>query len=184
MKIKDKAIDEYTMEMGRAHFYIFLMIIPVLLISLLPFILIWGNQAAKSGWEPFYNHFIPVILTGIFFHELLHGIGWSFFVPKGMKSIKFGINWKFLAPYCHCKVPLKVRHYKIGGAMPLLILGIFPVIFALLFGNAAVLFFGILFIWGAGGDIIVLFMLQKLDNDSYIYDHPDKMGFYRKIGTP
>jgi len=44
-----------------------------------------------------------------------------------------------ITPYCHCKEPLKVKHYKLGG------------------------------------------VLYKLDNNIYVSDHPDKMGFVREI---
>ena len=95
-----------------------------------------------------------------------------------MKSIKFGFKWKFLTPYCHCKEPLKLQHYRIGVAMPLLILGILPSIIAIIIGSGALLTFGIIFSWAAGGDIIALFMLRKLDNNLYVSDHPTEMGFY------
>ena len=65
--------------------------------------------------------------------------------------------------------------------MPLFILGILPSILATVIGNGALLSFGILFTWGAAGDIIILFMLRKLDSDSYVFDHPDKMGFYIEV---
>jgi hypothetical protein len=184
-KNKEKADDniiEYTMELNRVHFYVLFMIIPVLMVYLIPFLMIWDYQAFKTGWEPFYNYLIPVLLAGIVMHELLHGISWSIFVPGGMRSIRFGIHWKLLAPYCHCNAPMKVRHYKTGTAMPLVILGILPAIYAIGFGNSTLLFFGILFTWAAGGDIISLFMLRRLDNDSYVYDHPHKMGFFIKPG--
>lgn len=178
MKTTDNLAAEYTMGLGRVHLYILLMIIPVLLVYLGTYILIWDFQDLRPGLFIYKAHFVPVTLAGIVVHELLHGISWSFFVPGGLKSIRFGINWKFIAPYCHCKEPLKVRHYKIGIAMPLIVLGVCPSLAGIVSGNGAFLFFGIVFTWVAGGDIISLFMLRKLNNDTYVSDHPDKMGFY------
>jgi hypothetical protein len=175
--IKNKHMVEYTIGTGRLHLYSLLMLFPLLLVTLVPFLLIWDTQLLIAGWEPFYNYFIPVLLSGIVMHELLHGIGWSFFLPGGIRSVKFGINWKFLAPYCHCKLPLKAMHYMIGTALPLVILGILPVLAGIGTGDSPFLFFGILFTLGSGGDIISLFMLIKLDKGSLIYDHPDKPGF-------
>jgi hypothetical protein len=180
-KIRGEVI-EYTMELGRVHFYGFFMIFPLLLLFLSPFLWIWGLETFKAGWEPFYTYLLPVLLAGVVIHELLHGVTWSFFVPGGMRSIRFGIHWKLLAPYCHCKAPIKVLHYKLGSVMPLFILGILPAFIGIIIGNSMLLLFGILFSWAACGDIISLFMLRSLANHSYVYDHPLKMGFYRKAG--
>jgi hypothetical protein len=86
-----------------------------------------------------------------------------------------------LTPYCHCKEPLKVKHYKIGGAMPLIILGIIPSLIGISIGHGGILSFGLFFSWAAGGDIIALYMLRNLDNSIYVSDHPDKMGFIREM---
>ncbi len=180
MSPNKNSIVEYTMNIGRVNLYVFLMIIPVLMIYLIPFILIWDFEIFNSGRKSFMNYFLPVLFFGIIFHELLHGITWSLFAPGGFRSVKFGIHWKFLTPYCHCKEPLKVWQYKLGGAMPLIIMGILPSVSGIITGNGAILFFGIFFTWAAGGDIISLFMLRKINNNSYVFDHPDKMGFYTK----
>lgn len=169
------------MSFGKVNLYAFLLIIPITIVLLVPFILIWDYEIFESGRESFMDFFIPLIVGGIIIHELLHGVTWGIFAPKGMKSIKFGFKWKYLTPYCHCKEALRVKHYKIGSAMPLIVLGILPSIFAIIIGNGAILSFGIFFVWAASGDIIALFMLRKLDSDSYIFDHPDKMGFYKEI---
>ncbi|MFW6364350.1 MAG: DUF3267 domain-containing protein, partial [Spirochaeta sp.] len=116
-------------------------------------------------------------LGGILIHELLHGITWGYFAPNGLKSIKFGFKWKFVTPYCHCREPLKASHYKLGSAMPLLVLGVIPLLVGLIFGHGGFLAFGFIFSFTAGGDIIVLYMLRHIDNRSYVSDHPDKMGF-------
>lgn len=178
-KGKDKIV-EYTIASGPAHLYILGMIIPVILVYAGSFIFFWGYDALRSGIVFFVDNFIAVIIAGVIMHELLHGIGWSLYLHNGFKSIKFGFNWKFLSPYCHCREPLRVWHYMVGAATPLIVLGVLPAFIAILAGNSSVLFFGIIFTWVAGGDIISLFMLSKLDKDIYVYDHPDKLGFYTR----
>ena len=147
----------------------------------LPFVLIWSNDTFNAGKEIFYDYFLFILLGGIIMHELLHGVTWGFFASNGLKSIRFGVKWKYLTPYCHCKEPLKVKHYKLGGAMPLIVMGIIPSIIGLIIGDGGVLSFGIFFTWVAGGDIITLYMLRKLDNNIYVSDHPAKMGFIQEI---
>ena len=176
-----KKIEEYTMGMGKVNLIALLLIIPITAAILYPFVLIWNYETFKTGKEIFDNYFLYILIGGIIIHELLHGLTWGHFASNGLKSIKFGVKWKFLTPYCHCKEPLKVKHYRIGGAMPLIIMGIIPSIIGLIIGHGGVLTFGIFFTWAAGGDIIALFMLRKLDNNIYVSDHPEKMGFIREI---
>ncbi len=179
-KGKDKVV-EYTIASGPAHLYMLGMIIPVLLVYAGSFIFVWNYDELRSGIVFFVEYFIPVIIAGVIIHEILHGIGWSLYLHNGFKSIKFGFNWKFLSPYCHCREPLKVWQYIVGAALPLIILGILPAFIGILLGNSSILFFGVIFTWVAGGDIISLLMLSKLDKDIYIYDHPDKLGFYTRV---
>ena len=171
---------EYTMGLGLVNLLAFVMLIPVLIILLLPFLGIWDFDTFKIGMDAFFgNYFLIILIGGIIVHELLHGFTMGYFASDRMKSIKFG--FKALTFYTHCKEPLKVKHYKIGAAMPLIVLGIIPALIAFLLGNGFILSFGIFFTWAAGGDIIALFMLRKLDNEVYVSDHPKKMGFIREV---
>jgi hypothetical protein len=167
---------EYTLEIGKVNLYAFFLIIPITAIYIIPFILIWDYQTFEVGRKEFMQYFVYVFLLGIILHELLHGITWAIFTKKRFKSIKFGING--LTPYCHCKEPLKVKHYRLGGAMPLIVMGIIPGTVGLFFGNGLLLSLGIFFSWTAGGDIISLFMLRKITKNTMVSDHPEKMGFY------
>jgi hypothetical protein len=169
---------EFTMDMGIVNLIAIVLIIPIAVVSILPFIVFWGFETFSMGWEIFRSWILLFLLFGIVVHELLHGVTWSFFAEGGFKTIKFGVNWKFLTPYCHCNVPLKVKHYAIGGAMPLVVMGIIPILLALAIGNGGLHCFGVFFTWAAGGDIVALFMLRKLNRNSYVSDHPEKMGFY------
>jgi hypothetical protein len=181
IKPEKMEIEEYTMGMGRVNLIAMIMIIPITVLILLPFILIWDYETFIIGKDIFMDYFFLYFLGGIIIHELLHGLTWGYFASNGFKSIKYGIKWEFLTPYCHCKEPLKVKHYKIGGAMPLIVMGIIPSIIGLILGDGEILSFGIFFTVAAGGDIIALFMLRKLESDVYVSDHPKKMGFIREI---
>jgi hypothetical protein len=176
--IQDESIIEYTISTGKANLMGFLLIIPILVFALLPFSIIWDYNTFDSAKRIVFENFIVILIVGVFVHELLHGITWAIFAKNGFKSIKFGMIWSWLTPYCHCKEPLKAKHYAVGGAMPLVIMGIFPIIISLISGNGLMLSIGILFTWAAGGDIISLYMLRRIDSNESVYDHPDKLGFY------
>jgi len=167
---------EFTISINKVNLYSLIMIIPITAIYLLPFIFIWDFQTFEIGRKEFMNLFIYLFFFGIIIHELLHGVTWALFTKRGFKSIKFGLN--SLTPYCHCKEPLKVKHYRLGGAMPLIVMGIIPSIIGIVIGNGLYLSIGIFFSWTAGGDIISLFMLKAFNKNTFISDHPDKMGFF------
>jgi hypothetical protein len=115
-------------------------------------------------------------MAGIVAHEILHGIGWSFYTKKGWKSIKFGIMWSFLTPYCHCTEPLIMGHYRTGSILPALVLGIFPSLIAMLTGNLILMTFGFFFTFAAGGDFLILWLIRKESSNALVLDHPDKIG--------
>lgn len=176
-----KETEEFTMGIGKVNIIALLLIIPITAAIVTPFILIWDYDTLNAGKDLFHAHFLSILVLGIITHELLHGFTWGHFASNGLKSIKFGIKWKYMTPYCHCKEPLKVKHYRIGGAMPLIVMGIIPSIIGLIIGHGGILSFGIFFSWAAGGDIIALYMLRNLSKDDYVSDHPAKMGFIREL---
>jgi hypothetical protein len=118
------------------------------------------------------------MLLGILIHELIHGITFSFFAKTGFKAINFGVLWKMLTPYCHCKEPLLVKHYIIGGIMPAFILGFLPFMYSLLFGNLVLLIFAIFFTVAAFGDFYIIYLLRNENKNSLVLDHPSEVGCF------
>lgn len=149
---------------------------PISIILVTPYILFWGYEKFSDGMGTIINLYL-IIIAGIVLHEILHLSGWILFTSKGFLSFRIGLKFKYMTPYCHCKEPLKVKHYATGVALPLVILGIIPSLFGILTGNGTIFGFGIIFSVGAGGDIIILFRLLRLNPDLYIIDLPDKIGF-------
>jgi len=120
--------------------------------------------------------FVPVLIFGVVAHELIHGATWAAFAPDGWKSIKFGFNLKALMPYANCKVPLRARHYRLGGLMPGLLLGVLPFIFGLLANAPTVALSGAFFTLVAAGDFWVLYTLRRETAAAIILDHPTRVG--------
>ena len=175
-QIKEKT---YTLSGCSINLLAFLLLIPILLIFALPYILLYGYLAFHQGLDSFISiYFLITFPIGIVLHELLHGAVWACFAETGFKAITFGFNTKAMAPYCHCKKPLQVRHYALGAAAPGLLMGIIPALAAIGMANGWLLIFGIFFTWAASGDIISIWMLRKLKSTTLINDHPDEMGFY------
>ena len=145
-----------------------------------PFYLIWGLNSFLSLQQVLL--FILLFVAGIVIHELIHGFFFGLFAKNGFKSIRFGVMWQMLTPYCHCKEPLRIKHYFLGALMPALLLGIIPAVMALFNGSGMMLLFGIIFTGAAAGDFMVVWILRKEHPDTYVQDHPSEAGcfVYRK----
>lgn len=95
------------------------------------------------------------------------------------KSIRFGVIWKALTPYCTCAQPIKRGQYILGAAMPTLVLGIGLTAAAALTGSFSVFTLAIAMIFGGGGDFaIILKMLlhRQCGKEAVYYDHPYECG--------
>lgn len=117
-----------------------------------------------------------MVIIGIVAHELIHGLIFGLYAENGFKSIRFGVIWKMLTPYCHCKEPLKIKHYLLGALMPAIVLGFIPAVVALFMGNAKLLIFGLFFIGAAASDFMVAWILRKENGNDYVQDHPSEAG--------
>lgn len=130
-------------------------------------------------WSVISDNFLLsllILLVGIVVHELIHGIFAAIYAKKGFKSVKFGVLWKYLAPYCHCSEPLPVHQYVIVVLTPLIFLGIVPFAVSLLTGSMALFVFGFFFTYAAGGDLLIYKKVKDLDHGTLVKDYPDKIG--------
>ena len=172
-----------TVSMSKANL-LALLTIPPCIVLIISWCMRWNIIFSLTGLIDFYHSlslstlFLMLIaLVGIIVvHEFLHGISWFVLCRDRWKSIRFGIAWKTLTPYCHCKEPLHFIGYLIGVTMPLLVLGILPFIVAMYINSVWLIIFSIFNITAAGGDIIIIFMLLK-HRKALIIDHPTECGF-------
>lgn len=177
--------EKRTIDLGKANGVALLGLLPITVVYVLPFYLLWGHRytwvaikasldnglgAAAGGWAMF------LLLGGIVVHELVHGITWAIFAKRGFRSIRFGVLWKMLTPYCHCKEPLRVRQYIIGALMPAIILGFTPAMLAMALGSAKLLVFALFFTVAAMGDFMIIQLIRKERADTLVLDHPSEAG--------
>ncbi|BDX37568.1 hypothetical protein CYCD_09230 [Tenuifilaceae bacterium CYCD] len=177
---QNNIIQTITIRVTTANIIAFALLFPIAIICIIPYALIWGGQSLIDGFSFLRSHqifLLLILIVGIVLHEGLHGLTWGLFAKYRLKSIQYGIKWAYLTPYCHCCEPLLRNHYLLGGIMPGLVLGLLPVIVALIFGIGWLLLLGIFFIGAAGGDLMVLFKLVKVDKKYLIQDHPNEIGF-------
>jgi len=173
---------EITIDIGMANVMAIIIAMPFILILAIPFFIIWGKEFVNPFENVDYGVKFGVImfamLVGIVVHEIIHGLTWSLFLKKGFKSIKFGVFWKMLTPYCHSKEPLTVWQYIVGSIMPGVLLGILPSLAAWFNGNVFQLIFGLIFTLAAGGDFAIIWLLRKEKMEKQVMDHPSKVGCF------
>lgn len=158
---------------------VMLVVVGVVLAGL--FRLIWGRWTDGQMSSGMFLLIINVfVLIAIVVHELIHGLTWAIFAPRGLRSIKFGIMKKYLNPYCHCSDPLPRNGYVLGALMPGIVTGLIPAIVALAIGSFSLLVFSIIMISMASGDLMITLLALKEDPRCIIYDHPTEPGFYVK----
>jgi hypothetical protein len=174
-------------DIKKANVYAVLMLVPIVLVFGLPYYFIWEPELYMRDYLDSIGPFgimsgtfkiIVFYLLGIVFHELIHGITWAFYAENGWKAIKFGVLWKVLTPYCHCKDPLKIKHYILGALTPAIVLGFIPSILSIIIGSIPLLIFGMIFIMAGGGDFMVVHLLRNEKTNNYVQDHPSEAGCY------
>ena len=183
--------EKLTIDLVWANLFALLILIPIVLVFGVPYYLIWNptfdiknllDGIGPQGVGLVFAMIFGIFMLGIVVHELIHGITWALFTKNGFKSIKFGVLWKMLTPYCHCKEPLTVRQYIIGAITPAIFLGFIPSIIAIIVGNLGMLIFGMFFTMAAAGDFLIINLIRKEDKDDFVQDHPSEAGcfIYRK----
>jgi len=155
-------------------------IAPVFFFALL-FWLCWGGKGARQSFEGLPGGivvFLVLLVIGIVSHEAIHGLSWAAFGKKPLGSISFGFNLKALTPFAHINEPLEVQAYRIGTAMPAVVLGFIPCVLGVILGQAMVMGFGLVFVAAAGGDLLILWLIRKVPAGTLVEDHPTRAGCY------
>ena len=145
-----------------------------------------GAFLALHGWRPLYaatdaaldRPLVPLLVFagGVLAHEALHAAAWRLAGRVPAEAVRLGFQWKALTPYAHCAVPMAAGPYRVGAAVPGVVLGLGPALLGLAVGSGAVFLFGLLFTLAAGGDALVLWLLRDVPADRLVADHPTRAG--------
>lgn len=162
---------DLSIPMANANLYS-LAILPLVALLAAVFVYLWGYGALSDG-ATFERPVVSIVAVyvigflvvafGIAAHEAIHGLSWAYFGGKQMSAIKFGFQVKTLTPYAHCKEPIEARTYRIEAAMPGLVVGLLPSLVGIATGNGWIMLFGLFFTFAAGGDLLVLWLIRKVD---------------------
>jgi hypothetical protein len=168
----------HSVSMGKANVLAIAIMAPLAAAYAAVFIARWGWPLLNRGISDFFDLrvAVPVLIVGVFVHEVIHALAWSFASGRPLRAIAMGFQLRSLSPYAHPRDPMRVHDYRIGAVMPGLVLGIFPAVAAIVFGWPWLLIFGILFTIAAGGDALVLWLIRGVPGDKSVSDHPTRAG--------
>jgi hypothetical protein len=171
---------DLSISMAAAYAYMLLPAIPLTVALSLAFAGVWGWERFLEGFGRFirWPNLIPALVIGVPLHELIHGLAWAYFGQRPLKDVRFGVQWKVLTPYAHLEVPIPARAYRLGAAMPALLLGALPYLVGLATGEGGFVAFGLLYLFAAGGDLLVLWLLRRVEGAALVEDHPSRTGCY------
>ncbi len=169
---------DLTISIVKANLFAIVLLIPVLIIGFGGFTV--ANRQIRHGFTPGTFPLLSLLLAIlIVVHELIHGISWAAFTEHHFGDIEFGFMKQYLTPYCACKAPLSRGQYITGALMPLLILGIIPLIAGIAAGSLPFLLIGIVMTDAAAGDIMIGWNILRYESSAatvvYI-DHPTQGG--------
>ena len=170
---------DLTVSIISANKFALFLLIPLLLAGFgLMFLL--GRDIKLTNLSPavlivfMISYFVLVVL-----HELIHGVSWALFTPHHFKDIEFGFMKQYVTPYCTCSVPLEKRQYIFGALMPMVLLGILPMLAGILTGSVPVMLMGVIMTDAAAGDIMIVRNIRKYQSraQNIVYmDHPTQAG--------
>jgi hypothetical protein len=170
-------MEDRTIEPGRGTALSLVLSLGIALLVLLPYHFIWSLSPIAQGWRDTSAGvvFLAFVL-GLVVHELIHAVTWFLAGRLTWSSIAFGVNWSVLTPFAHAKVPLPINAYRIGAAMPGLLLGVIPVLLGVALGWPRLFMFGGAFLGLAAGDLLILMVLAKVPSGALVQDHPSRFG--------
>ncbi len=169
---------ELTVSIVKANVFAVVLLIPLLLGGIGLFLLKNREMRGFSGGLGMIL-FTVALFALIVVHELIHGLSWAIFAEHHWKDIEFGFMKQYLTPYCTCCVPLSKGQYVFGALMPLIVLGILPMLAGILTGSFSVLLMGIIMADAAAGDILIVWKILRYRSgaENIVYmDHPTQAG--------
>jgi hypothetical protein len=146
-----------------------------IIVSVLVQMLIWQNISFSVDIVIFLL-FIIAYIAGVLLHELVHVLALFFISKVSFSDIRFGIKRPYLSLYTHCKKVIKVRGFRMGLLLPMLLTGIIPLVTGIATNNLFLTVLGSMLTAGGVGDITGFIYLLKIPGDALVYDYPDEMG--------
>lgn len=116
-------------------------------------------------------------LAGFGVNLLLHALFFGIFSSKGFRSISF-VKHKGGIRFCHCNEPIRMWQYRTTCFLPILLLGILPLLYGMATGSYYFTLFGTFLLIGSIDDICILWKLRSFGKDAFINDCSQELRFH------
>lgn len=173
---------DISISIAKANFYALITPLPFILILFGVNIYIWKwrnfiSQLFINNFQSFII-FMLLVFLGIPIRGFIVGRTWQLFGKNKSNTVRHRFSWKSMALLVNCKEPIEVNKYRLGIAMPGIILGFLPAVIGILTGNAVIFVFGLFGVYFAGGDILTLWLIRNVKAGYLVEDHPTRLGCY------
>ena len=173
--------------MAQANVFALLALAPVCLVLCGAYGLLHGWDALQASADALSGRFflfLALMAGCIVVHEGLHGLAWRWASGLPASAVSYGFQWKTLTPYAHANTPMPARAYRIGAAVPGVVLGLLPAVVGLVMGWGLAFSFGVFFTFAAGGDALILWLLRGVPPTALVSDHPTRAGCLVHAAAP
>lgn len=168
---------DLAMSFGRANAIAFGFVPVGFVLFILPHWLIWGsNPFRETGPQFSLLRVVAVFIGSIIVHEILHALGFVLFGGVAWSAIRFGFNWRALAAYACCRVPVPASAYRGATALPGMAMGVIPAVLGVASGIGGLTLWGAVMFLVAAGDFAVLWLVRKVPASARVLDHSEKAG--------
>ncbi len=170
---------ELTVGIVAANIFALMFGLPLVIAGIILFHIVHPGEMLLRLSFPEFVLFIVLMFVLVVGHELIHGVTWSIFAAQHFRDIEFGFMKEYLTPYCTCKCPLSRGKYIVGALMPLIVLGLLPMIMGITLGWKLWMLLGMIMTISAGGDILIVINILKYKsscNEIVYIDHPTQAG--------
>jgi hypothetical protein len=173
-----RIVENRAVSMAAASWGAIVLAGPLIVLGVWLFVVTHGKQRMAQGGDVYFSPlvFLLSLVIGIPLHEFLHALAWKMAARLSWSAIRYGFQLKTLTPYAHSRIPMSAAAYRIGAAMPGIVLGIVPYLLGLLTGYGAATVFGLIMLFAAGGDMMILWLLRGVPPDAVVQDHPTDAG--------
>lgn len=80
--------------------------------------------------------------------------------------------------FCHCNEPIRMWQYRTTCFLPILLLGILPLLYGMATGNYYFTLFGTFLLIGSIDDLCILWKLRSFSKDAFINDCSQELRFH------
>ena len=156
---------KYSMDMKILNIFCCILFIPLFI--LLCFL---------GCYECFGLQVLVLYFFWMFFHEFLHGVGFSLAKGINHKNIVYGAALEKGIFYCMCKELISKKNIMISLLFPFTLIGILTFVIGLVINNQVLITLSLFNIAGCAGDIAMFYSFLKLPSFKYL-DLDDCTGF-------